>query len=46
MQNRRLEMGECMPIEYLKAFKCLWVDNGFTKAVQRGFQFALLDNLS
>lgn len=43
--NRELERGEPWPLEYLTPFKHFWRDSGVQKAVSRGHEFALHDNL-
>lgn len=45
MQEKDLRPFEAIPIEYLRAFKDLWQDPGLQKAVLRGNEFALHDNL-
>jgi len=45
MQEKDLRPFEAIPIEYLRAFKDLWADPGLQKAVERGNEFALHDNL-
>lgn len=35
-----------LPIEYLNAFKGLWSDAGVQKAIEKGNEFALHDNLN
>lgn len=34
-----------MPMEYLRPFKALWSDRGVQKAIEKGNEFALHDNL-
>ena len=46
MQEKDLTPYEPIPIEYLRAFKDLWKDPGAQKAIERGNEFALFDNLS
>ncbi|CZS88166.1 hypothetical protein WAI453_000582 [Rhynchosporium graminicola] len=46
MQEKDLRPYEPIPIEYLRAFKDMWKDPGIQKAIQRGNEFALHDNLS
>jgi guanine nucleotide-binding protein subunit alpha len=43
--ERELSRGEAFPKEYHVAFRSLWSDIGVQKAVQRGNEFALHDNL-
>jgi guanine nucleotide-binding protein subunit alpha len=45
MQEKDLRPYEPIPIEYLRAFKDMWKDPGIQKAVERGNEFALHDNL-
>jgi hypothetical protein len=45
-QEKDLRPYEPIPIEYLQAFKDLWKDPGLQKAIERGNEFALHDNLS
>jgi guanine nucleotide-binding protein subunit alpha len=35
-----------MPMQYLPCFKALWVDAGVQKAIEKGNEFALHDNLN
>lgn len=44
--NRKLTIDEQLPVEYLKPFKCLWVDQSVQSVIKRGNEFALHDNLS
>ncbi len=37
---------ESMPTQYLPCFKALWVDAGVQKAIEKGNEFALHDNLN
>ena len=46
MQEKDLRPYEPIPVEYLRAFKDLWKDGGIQKAVERGNEYALHDNLS
>jgi guanine nucleotide-binding protein subunit alpha len=46
MQEKDLRPYEPIPIEYLKAFKDMWKDPGIQKAIERGNEYALHDNLS
>lgn len=43
--ERELSRGEPFPREYQTAFRSLWADPGVRKAVQRGNEFALHDNM-
>lgn len=43
--ERELSRGEPFPKEYHVAFRSLWSDLGVQKAVKRGNEFALHDNL-
>jgi guanine nucleotide-binding protein subunit alpha len=45
MQEKDLTPYEPIPTEYLRAFKDLWKDPGVQKAIARGNEFALFDNL-
>lgn len=45
MHEKDLTPYEPIPIEYLRAFKDLWKDPGVQKAIERGNEFALFDNL-
>lgn len=45
IMDRELSRGEAFPKEYQTAFRSLWADPGVQKAVQRGNEFALHDNL-
>jgi guanine nucleotide-binding protein subunit alpha, other len=45
MQDKDLRPFEPVPIEYLRAFKDLWKDPGIQKAIERGNEYALHDNL-
>ncbi|KAG0652939.1 glycoprotein2 [Hyphodiscus hymeniophilus] len=45
MQDKDLSPYEPIPVEYLRAFKDLWKDPGVQKAIARGNEFALFDNL-
>jgi guanine nucleotide-binding protein subunit alpha len=45
MEERDLNPFEPIPIEYLRAFKDMWADGGVQKAVERGNEYALQDNL-
>lgn len=45
MQEKDLRPFEAIPVEYLRAFKDLWADPGLQKAVERGNEYALHDNL-
>jgi guanine nucleotide-binding protein subunit alpha len=44
-EERELSRHESFPIDYKKAFEYLWADNGLQKAVARGNEYALHDNL-
>lgn len=44
-QEKDLSPYEPIPIEYLRAFKDLWKDGGVRKAIERGNEFGLFDNL-
>jgi len=44
--ERELGRGESFPKDYQVAFKNLWADRGVQKAVDRGNEFALHDNLT
>ncbi|PBP21447.1 G protein alpha subunit [Diplocarpon rosae] len=46
MQEKDLRPYEPIPFEYLRAFKDMWSDSGIQKAIQRGNEFALHDNLA
>lgn len=46
MQEKDLRPYEPIPTEYLRAFKDMWKDPGIQKAIVRGNEFALHDNLS
>jgi guanine nucleotide-binding protein subunit alpha len=46
MTEKDLRPYEPIPIEYLRAFKDLWSDPGIQKAIERGNEYALHDNLS
>lgn len=46
MQEKDLRPYEPIPIEYLRAFKDMWKDPGIQKAVERGNEYALHDNLA
>ena len=46
MHEKDLRPYEPIPAEYLRAFKDLWKDPGLQKAIERGNEFALFDNLS
>jgi len=46
MQEKDLRPYEPIPIEYLRAFRDMWKDPGIQKAIERGNEFALHDNLS
>lgn len=37
---------EQLPTEYLRAFKGLWTDAGVQRAISKGNEFALHDNLN
>lgn len=37
---------DSLPQEYLEPVKALWGDNGVQKAIQKGNEYALHDNLS
>jgi guanine nucleotide-binding protein subunit alpha len=37
---------DSMPLQYLPCFKSLWVDAGVQKAIEKGNEFALHDNLN
>ncbi|RFU27259.1 hypothetical protein B7463_g9078, partial [Scytalidium lignicola] len=45
-QEKDLRPYEPIPAEYLQAFKDLWKDDGIQKAIERGNEYALHDNLS
>ena len=45
-QEKDLRPYEPIPIEYSRAFKDLWKDPGMQKAIERGNEFALFDNLA
>ncbi|CAG8953296.1 hypothetical protein HYFRA_00003503 [Hymenoscyphus fraxineus] len=45
LQEKDLRPFEPIPTEYLRAFKDLWKDPGMKKAVARGNEYALHDNL-
>ncbi|KAF8536800.1 guanine nucleotide binding protein, alpha subunit [Trichophaea hybrida] len=45
IMERELSRGEPFPKEYQLAFRSLWADSGVQRAVQRGNEFALHDNL-
>ena len=45
MQEKDLRPYEPIPVEYLRAFKDLWMDPGLQKVVEKGNEFALHDNL-
>lgn len=45
IMERELSRGEPFPREYQTAFRSLWADPGVKKAVQRGNEFALHDNM-
>jgi hypothetical protein len=44
--DRKLTVDEQLPVEYLKPFKCLWLDQSVQSVIKRGHEFALHDNLS
>ncbi|KAH0545149.1 hypothetical protein FGG08_000761 [Glutinoglossum americanum] len=44
--DRDLDHGERFPIEYLKPLKSMWADAGLKRAVEKGNEFALHDNLT
>lgn len=44
--DRKLTIDEQLPVEYLKPFKSLWVDQSVQSVIKRGREFALHDNLS
>ncbi|KAI9842917.1 MAG: G-Protein alpha subunit [Sclerophora amabilis] len=44
--DRDLGAKEPLPLEYLPAFKSLWVDPGVRQAITRGNEYALHDNLT
>merc|ERR1711977_535165 len=46
MQEKDLRPYEPIPVEYLRAFKDMWRDPGIQKAIERGNEFALHDNLA
>ncbi|PVH89202.1 G protein alpha subunit [Cadophora sp. DSE1049] len=46
MQEKDLRPYEPIPVEYLRAFKDMWKDPGIQKAIERGNEFALHDNLA
>lgn len=37
--------SQAYPTDYLVAFKALWVDQGFQRAMEKGNEYALHDNL-
>jgi guanine nucleotide-binding protein subunit alpha len=45
MQDKDLSPYEPIPAEYPRAFKDMWKDAGVQKAIARGNEFALFDNL-
>ncbi|RQM06278.1 hypothetical protein DH86_00001068, partial [Scytalidium sp. 3C] len=45
-QEIDLRPYEPIPIQYLQAFQDLWKDQGIQKAIERGNEYALHDNLS
>lgn len=45
MEEKDLHPFEPIPTEYLLAFKDMWKDGGVQKAVERGNEYALHDNL-
>ncbi|TAQ88101.1 hypothetical protein B7494_g3554 [Chlorociboria aeruginascens] len=45
LQERDLRPSEPIPMEYLRAFKDMWRDPGIQKAIERGNEYALHDNL-
>lgn len=40
-----LSPNDALPMEYLEPIKNLWVDEGVKKAIAKGNEFALHDNL-
>lgn len=44
--DRDLGPDDPMPIEYLAAFKGLWLDRGVQAAIAKGHEYALHDNLT
>jgi guanine nucleotide-binding protein subunit alpha, other len=44
--DHEISMNENLPEEYLEPIKTLWADAGVQKAVLKGNEYALHDNLS
>lgn len=45
MEEQELGAHDALPIEFLDPIKALWVDAGVKKAIAKGNEFALHDNL-
>jgi len=45
MVDFELGANDQMPLDYLEPIKKLWVDGGVRKAIGKGNEFALHDNL-
>lgn len=43
--DREIAQSEVLPMEYLDPFKSLWADGGVQKAIAKGNEYALHDNL-
>lgn len=45
MEDREISAQDPLPAEFLDPIKQLWVDGGVKKAIAKGNEFALHDNL-
>ncbi|KLU90042.1 guanine nucleotide-binding protein alpha-2 subunit [Magnaporthiopsis poae ATCC 64411] len=45
LEDREISPQDALPIEFLEPIKQLWVDQGVKKAIAKGNEFALHDNL-
>lgn len=44
--DREIATEDAMPLDCMHAFKNLWLDQGVQKAIQKGHEYALHDNLA
>lgn len=45
LDERELQQGEALPLEYREPFRSLWADSGVQLAAQKGNEYALHDNV-
>ena len=46
LEDQEISANDPLPLDFLRPIKTLWVDGGVKRAIEKGNEFALHDNLA